>query len=66
MKINKAFFYLLLAVSPLMGGEDVSENKRLNLSGFSIEFGYSARSFDGLMLSVDSFSRNYNSTKLTG
>jgi len=66
MKMNKAFLYLLLAVSPLMGGEDISENKRLNLSGFSVEFGYSSRSFDGLKLSVDSFSRNYNSTKLIG
>ena len=66
MKMNKAFLYLLLVVSPLMGGEDISENKRLNLSGFSVEFGYSSRSFDGLMLSVDSFSRNYNSTKLIG
>ena len=50
----------------LKSGEESQEKKWLNLSGLKVGFGYTTRSFDGIQIASDSFSRNYSSTKLTG
>ena len=57
---------MFLSTTTLKSGEDSQEKKWLNLSGLNVGFGYSTRSFDGIQISSDSFSRNYSSTKLTG
>ena len=57
---------MFLLTTTLKSGEELQEKKWLNLSGLKVGFGYSTRSFDGIQISSDSFSRNYSSTKLTG
>ena len=66
MKKIKVLICLFLLTTTLKSGEELQEKKWLNLSGLKVGFGYSTRSFDGIQISSDSFSRNYSSTKLTG
>ena len=66
MKKIKVLICLFLSTTTLKSGEESQEKKWLNLSGLNVGFGYSTRSFDGIQISSDSFSRNYSSTKLTG
>ena len=66
MKKIKVLICLFLSTTTLKSGEESQEKKWLNLSGLNVGFGYSTRSFDGIQILSDSFSRNYSSTKLTG
>ncbi len=66
MKKIKVLICLFLSTTTLKSGEESQQKKWLNLSGLNVGFGYSTRSFDGIQISSDSFSRNYSSTKLTG
>ena len=66
MKKIKVLICLFLSTTTLKSGEDSQEKKWLNLSGLKVGFGYTTRSFDGIQISSNSFSRNYSSTKLTG